>query len=65
MKRSYSRLVLTLNNQPMTLQEITRLICVLKEENKTNSPQEREFNNQWIAQLKRSCEASITKAYGK
>ena len=45
----------------MTIKEISILIGQLKEENKTNSKQEREFNNKWIKVLKKNIKNTLTK----
>lgn len=38
----------------MTLQEVCILISQLENENKTNSDDDKEFNNRWIAVLKKT-----------
>jgi hypothetical protein len=48
----------------MDLQSASRLISILKEENKTNSQEDKEFNLVWIELIKTSMGAAIEKHYG-
>jgi len=47
----------------MDIQTAARLICILKEENKTNTAEERAFNLQWIDYLREAMAAAIAKKY--
>lgn len=49
----------------MTLEQLQQLISQLREENKTNSPEERDENNRWIAGIKISIAKGIEKNLGK
>lgn len=44
----------------MTGKDVCLLIAQLKEENKSNTPQEREFNNQWIALLIKAMKKAVS-----
>lgn len=46
----------------MDIKEICLLIAQLKKENKTNSPEEKEFNLKWIEILKESIDKSVRDA---
>lgn len=46
----------------MDIKEICLLIALLKKENETNSPEEKEFNLKWIEILKESIDKSIRDA---
>lgn len=43
----------------MELREVSELIKILKKENETNSKEDREFNNEWIKLLCKSCADAI------
>lgn len=49
----------------MTLEQLAQLINQLKEENKTNSPEDREANNQWIAGIQISIAKGVEKNWNK
>lgn len=43
----------------MTLKEVNVLIAQLRTENESNTAEEKEFNNQWIACLHKSIAAAL------
>jgi 4-alpha-glucanotransferase len=45
----------------MTIIEANQLVSILKEENKTNTPEEREFNNNWIRLIYKAFENALSK----
>ncbi len=49
----------------MTLEKVTQLINTLKKENETNTPEERDFNERWIEQLRRAIQKSVEKNWNK
>lgn len=47
----------------MTAIEACKLVSVLKKENETNTPEEREFNNEWLRLIYKSWGDAIDKTY--
>lgn len=47
----------------MTVIEACELVNVLKKENETNTPEEREFNNEWLRLIYKALGGAIDKVY--
>lgn len=47
----------------MTAIEACKLVNVLKKENETNTPEEREFNNEWLRLIYKAWGDAIDKTY--
>ena len=45
----------------MNVIEANKLVSILKEENKTNTPEEREFNLNWIRLIYKAFENALSK----
>lgn len=47
----------------MTAIESCKLVNLLKKENETNTPEERDFNNEWLRLIYKAWGDAIDKAY--